>query len=278
MTEYIKCDKTFQQNELKSATRLTLADCLDRGILRSPDSFKELVFSQKQKQLTDGHLNYDTRNESPILYPNEITSEWVDGILPQKNQSSSLLQYVLLSQIKQQGEINAPANSKPALLHKYRFQQHCRGLSGIILDVGCDNPSLSSQLFPTQCEYIGIDPYSGSGEFRIIGLGEILPIASNSMDAAIFNTTLDHMLDYITALEEAVRVLKVGGKVVVASYAWLSQATLLTDSVHFHHFREYQIIGALEGLGLTIEKLSRYEDPKNSKHRFGLYVTASKSE
>ena len=80
MTEYIKCDKTFQQNELKSAIRLTLADCLDQGILRSPDSFKELVFSQNQKQLTDGYLNYDTRNDSPILYPNEITSEWVDGL------------------------------------------------------------------------------------------------------------------------------------------------------------------------------------------------------
>ena len=278
MPEYLKCSKTFQQNDLQSAIRLTLADCLDRRILRSPDSFKELVFSQNHKQLTDGYLNYDSRKGSPILYPNEITSEWVDGVLPQKNQSSSLHQYVLLSQIKQKGEINAPADSKPALLHKYRFQQHCRGLSGIILDVGCDNPPLSTQLFPAQCEYIGIDPYSGSGEFRIIGLGEILPIASNSMDAAIFNTTLDHMLDYITALEEAVRVLKVGGKVVVASYAWLSQATLLTDSDHFHHFREYQIIGALEGLGLTIEKLSRYEDPKNSKHRFGLYVTASKLE
>jgi len=73
MPEYIKCRKTFQQNELPSAIRLTLADCLDRGILRSPDSFKELVFSQNQKQLTDGHLNYDMRDESPILYPNEIT-------------------------------------------------------------------------------------------------------------------------------------------------------------------------------------------------------------
>ena len=75
-----------------SATRLTFADCLDRGILRSPDSFKELVFSQTKKQITDGHLNYDIRNGSPILYPNEITAEWVDGVLPQKNQSSSLLQ------------------------------------------------------------------------------------------------------------------------------------------------------------------------------------------
>ena len=148
MTEYIKCDKTFQQNELKPAIRLTLADCLDQGILRSPDSFKELVFSQNQKQLTDGYLNYDTRNGSPILHPNEITSEWVNGVLPQLHQSSSLLQYVFLSQIKQQGEINEPADSKPALLHKYRFHQHCIGLSGMVLDVGCDSPSLSTQLFP----------------------------------------------------------------------------------------------------------------------------------
>jgi SAM-dependent methyltransferase len=277
MPEYIKCNKTIRPNELIKAKRLSFADCLNRGILRSPDSFKELVFSKDQKHITDGCFNYDIRNDSPVLYPNEITGEWVDGVLPQKNHSSSMLQYVLLSQIKQQGEINAPTDSKPARLHRYRFQQHCTGLRGAILDVGCDNPSLSTQLFPDQCDYIGIDPYSGSGEFRIIGLGEILPITSNSMDAVIFNTTLDHMLDYNTALEEAVRVLRVAGKVVIASYAWLSQATLLTDSVHFHHFRDYQIIGALEGLGLNIEKISRYEDPKNSKHRYGLYVTASKA-
>jgi ubiquinone/menaquinone biosynthesis C-methylase UbiE len=278
MTEYIKCSRVLKSDESKKAKHLTFSECVSRRLLRSPDSFKELIFSKDQKHITDGRFNYSIRNGSPILYPNEITREWVDGVLPQKNHKSSLLQYVLLSQIKQQGEINAPMDSKPAQLHRYRFQKHCIGLRGRVLDVGCDTPSFSIRLFPEQCEYIGIDPYSGCGEFRIIGLGEILPIASNSMDAAIFNTTLDHMLDYITALEEAVRVLKVGGKVVVASYAWLSQATLLTDSVHFHHFREYQIIGALEGLGLTIEKFSRYEDPKNSKHRFGLYVTASKSE
>ena len=116
----------------------------------------------------------------------------------------------------------------------------------------------------------------GGGEFRVIGLGEILPIRDGSVDAVLFNTSLDHILDYHTAIEEAHRVLKPGGSVVIATYAWLEYATLLTDSVHFHHFREFEILGSLGRL-FELADVRRYEDPKNATHRYDLYARATRN-
>ena len=195
--------------------------------------------------------------------------------MPLTNPASALQQYVLLSRIKQSGEINAPLDGEPARKHQFRFKKFCKGLKGLILDVGSDRPSHSMQFLPTNCEYVGLDLYAGHGEFRIIGLGEVLPINESSVDAVLFNTSLDHILDYHTAIDEAHRVLKPGGRVVIATYAWLERATLLTDSVHFHHFREFEIFGTLER-HFEIEVVSRYEDPKHASHRYGLYVMAKR--
>jgi SAM-dependent methyltransferase len=181
----------------------------------------------------------------------------------------------LLSQIKQSQDINAPLDSEPALIHQYRFKEFCESLTGLVLDVGCDQPNRSMQLLPATCEYLGLDPYAGHGDFRIIGLGEILPVRDKSVDAVIFNKSLDHILDYHSAIDEAWRVLKPGGNIVIATYGWLNDATLLRDSVHFHHFREYEIMGALKKV-FDIEDTQRYECPKGDTHRFGLYVRGSR--
>ncbi len=123
---------------------------------------------------------------------------------------------------------------------------------------------------------MSLDPYAGQGEFRVIGLGEILPIKDNSVDAVLFNTSLDHILDYHTAIQEAHRVLKPGGRIVIATYAWLERATLLTDSVHFHHFREHELLGAVEEY-FSVEDIRRYEDPKQAVHRYGFYIMGIRS-
>ena len=183
---------------------------------------------------------------------------------------------MMLSQIKQSGEINAPFDSKPVRKHQHRFQDFCKELSGLVIDVGCDKLSKSMQLLPPTCEYLGLDPYSGQGEFRVIGLGEILPIKDNSVDAVLFNTSMDHILDYHTAIQEAHRILKPDGRIVIANYAWLERATLLSDSVHFHHFREYELLGAVKEF-FDIEEICRYEDPKNDVHRFELFIRGIRS-
>jgi SAM-dependent methyltransferase len=272
----IKDDSQFIPGRNCNVTSLSLTQCLERKLLVSPDSKKELSKSEGESSvLTDGKNSYEIQNGCPVLYPKEICNTWCQGVLPLKYPDGPLLQYVLLSQIKQSGEINAPLNSVPARKHQYRFQEFCKGLNGLILDVGSDKPSHSMQLLAPSCEYLGLDPYSGHGEFRLIGLGELLPIKTSSVDAVLFNTSLDHILDYHTAIEEAFRVLKVEGQLVIATYAWTDRATLLTDQVHFHHFREYEILGALKML-FEIEEISRYEDPKNATHRYGLYIRARK--
>jgi len=272
----IKEERKFSPNEIQ-AKLLSLNDCFDMKLLISPDSKNVLKLSKNSEEnlISDGINNYKKHNESPILYPKEISLSWKDGHLPLKYNYSSLLQYTLLSQIKQHGEINAPLSSEASLKHKWRFKDFCKNLNGLVLDVGCDQPSQSSQLIPENCKYIGLDPYAGKGEFRIIGLGEIIPIANSTVNAVTFNTSLDHILDYHTAIEESYRVLKKDGRIIIASYCWIEKATLLTDDVHFHHFREYEIIGALEDYFSNIE-IKRYEDPKNDSHRYGLYISATK--
>jgi len=271
--ELIK-DETQFEPTVSTATLLSLSQCLERRLLISPETKKELKAIEGKDALTDGLREYATVSGCPLLNLSEITEACQDAatsiLLP-----SALKQYVLLSQIKQSGEINAPLDSVPTRKHQYRFKEFCKRLSGLVLDVGSDRPSHSSQLLPSACEYLGLDPYAGQGEFRIIGLGEILPIRDGSIDAVLFNTSLDHILDYHTAIEEAHRILKPGGCIVIATYAWLERATLLTDDVHFHHFREFEIMGSLERY-FQIEDVRRYEDPKHATHRYGLYVRAER--
>lgn len=268
----ISCEKQFDQRPIQ-CRKLSLLECLERRLLISPDSKMKLKMNKIKEKccLTDGILEYAINNESPLLYPKSISECWKDGALPFSYEYDPLNQYVLLSQIKQSGEINAPLQSAPARKHQHRFVDFIKNLKGLVLDVGSDRPSLSMQLLPQECEYLGLDPYAGKGEFRVIGLGEVLPIQCQSVDAVLFNTSLDHILDYHTAIEEARRVLKPRGVIVIATYAWVARASLLSDSVHFHHFREFEIFGSLER-SFQIENICRYEDPKHAKHRYGLYV------
>jgi SAM-dependent methyltransferase len=275
----IKDESTFsiKKNNYDHARLVSLNQCLERNILINPERRTSLItIKQEDSQvLTDGKNEYPILFGSPVLYPSEISLALNEGALPLQYYENSLRQYLLLSQIKQRGEINAPLDSLPARKHQYRYKEFCKDLNGLILDIGSDKPSHSSQFLPVDCEYLGLDPYAGGGEFRIIGLGEILPIASESVSGVTFNTSLDHILDHHTAIEEAFRVLHPGGKIIIATYAWSNQATLLTDSVHFHHFREYEILGALESK-FKINIVKRYEDPKFFTHRYGMYVMAEK--
>lgn len=59
--------------------------------------------------------------------------------------------------------------------------------------------------------------------------------------------------------------------IVISTLIWSAEATLLTDTVHFHHFRESDLHAAL---GPTLTKLFRYPDPKGLPHRNGLYIVA----
>ena len=71
-------------------------------------------------------------------------------------------------------------------------------------------------------------------------------------------------------------VLFAGGTVIIASLVWwdVDRSTLLSDSVHFHHFRDYEIDGAARARGI-IEKVADYAY-KDSTHRYSRYMSVRK--
>jgi ubiquinone/menaquinone biosynthesis C-methylase UbiE len=154
----------------------------------------------------------------------------------------------------------------------HEFVKTCEGT---ILDVGCDDVNISSTIFSNKCSYIGLDPFSTSTSFRVVGVGEILPFKDSSIDNVVFNTSLDHILDYYEAVKEAFRVLKPEGYIIICTLIWLQNTSILHDSVHFHHFKDYEINGVLRDFNFKIENTKRYTY-KNDTHRYGLYISAKK--
>lgn len=276
MDTLIKDERLTTAEQLQGqphAKKLTLAEIMP--LLASPDSGMPLKIQEDQQGLTDGNHNYPLVDGIPVLYPANISEAFLGEGLELKYYEDSKLQYFLLSQIKQRGEINAASTSVHYQRHLFRMREFLKDCRGTVLDVGCDNVNISASLFNDGCSYIGLDPFSGSkSNFRVIGVGEFLPIRDESVDNVVFNTSLDHILDYHQAINEAFRVLRPGGILVIATLIWQCKATLLTDSVHFHHFRDYEIIGALNEQG-KITKRVNYSY-KTDSHRYEAFIAAEK--
>ncbi len=243
MNTLIKDERTITSEQLQGqphAKVLTLEEIIP--FLSSPDSSKPLRISRDKLDLTDDEYRYPIIDGIPVLYPTNISEGFLGGGLQLKYHGDSKLQYFLLSQIKQHGEINAVSTNVHYQRHLFRMREFLKDCHGTILDVGCDNIEISAALFNEECRYIGLDPFASlNSNFRLIGVGELLPVHDESVDNVVFNTSLDHILDYHQALDEAQRVLKPGGNIYLASLVWTANASLLNDAVHFHHFREYEI-------------------------------------
>lgn len=245
--------------------------------LISPDSGEKLSFDKTLSQLNTNDYTYPIKNGIPILYPSYLTKPFMGKGLEMDYYSDSRLQYFLLSQIKQKGEINAPSTSIHYQRHLFRMKEFMKPFSGKVLDIGCDDVNIGASLCNDSCTYVGIDPFSSfNGDFKIVATGEFLPFKNESFDVVMFNTSLDHILDYHTGIDEAFRILKPGGVLIVSTIIWKERANLLSDAVHFHHFREYEISGCLSEKGILVNEI-RY-NYKSDMHRYGLYVAYRKNK
>jgi SAM-dependent methyltransferase len=250
-----------------------LADVID--LLAAPETGKGVGLTPDALALTDGTHVYALRDGLPVLLPARL-QPFFDGHLqvPVEAASDALLKYFALASFRHGGDINAPSADVHFQRHLHRIKAFVAGCHGVILDVGCDDAEIGASLFSEGSRYLGLDPFCvRSSPFRLVGVGEYLPIRSASMDVVVFNTTLDHIFDWHRALEEAHRALKAGGQLIIATLVWTARADLLGDSIHFHHFRDYEIFGALSEF--TVEDVARY-DYKGDSHRHGLYVRARK--
>jgi SAM-dependent methyltransferase len=261
--------------KMPHSSKVGLQEALD--IIVSPDTRNRLELNAEKTALSEGGFQYPIVNGLPVLYPKSINEAFLNSGLNFEYYNNSELQYYLLSQIKQNGEINAPSESLPYQRHLYRMREFLQEYNGLSLDIGCDDIDIGAALLSKESRYIGLDPFtSESKKFKIVGVGEALPFQSGIFDVAIFNTSLDHILDYHTAIDEAYRVLKPGGILVICSLIWLNEASLLKDMVHFHHFRDYEIKGAITQKG-TIIKQKNYPY-KEDTHRYGMFIASKKNE
>lgn len=106
---------------------------------------------------------------------------------------------------------------------RFRDFIHSEVRAGTVLDVGCGPLPLAGYLeFPDKSQYcfVGIDPIDGTSYegYRIVGVSELMPIQDESVDAVVFGTSLDHVCDLTRSIQEARRVVKDDGRIVV----WMS--------------------------------------------------------
>jgi SAM-dependent methyltransferase len=140
------------------------------------------------------------------------------------------------------------------------------GVSGIVLDIGCESRE-SRKMWPLVAFWTGLDP-APKDKGVLKGFAEDLPFVSGSLDTVAFLGSLDHILDYRTAFDEAVRVTRPGGLVVVAGLEWKagSKAALYNDHVHWHHFRRADYLALANTHNLTPVQ-TYYEGWKGEAHR-----------
>jgi len=249
------------------------------SIISSPDTGKKLRVIGNGSFLSDGKHKYAIINQNVILLPEKL-QPYFDQKLVIPHACSSVdpfLQYFYLSTVKQSGDIgaiNASVGDVHYKRHLFRMRELLSSAEGVVLDVGCDDPTIGASLLPESVSYLGLDPFSSNADgLRLVGVGECLPICDASVDGVVFKTSLDHILDWRKAIDEAYRVLRPGGVVFICSLAWSKNAELFNDSVHFHHFREDELLLGLQRFELI--SLTRY-DYKGNEHRHGVYLAASK--
>jgi 2-polyprenyl-3-methyl-5-hydroxy-6-metoxy-1,4-benzoquinol methylase len=245
-------------------------------LLASPDSGKPLRMAAGGVALEADGEAFPILDSLPLLFPARVQPYvTADGLDIPAGGSDALLKYLHIASLKQ---FHEPTNSEHTdlnyLKHVHRARLLMRNAAGTALDVGCDVPEISRTLFPAGVDYIGLEPtYADRSQFRLIGIAEALPFRDGCLDNVAMLTSLDHILDYHAAIDEAWRVLRPGGMLYLATLIWTASAELTRDHIHFHHFRDFEILGALRRL--SIHELHRYEW-KGNTHRFSWYLCARK--
>lgn len=108
-----------------------------------------------------------------------------------------------------------------------------RGAGPRFVDIGCGEGRFVRMLRAEGFDAIGIDPTEGlieaarqrdpAGQYHVAG-AEALPLADASCDCAVFYLALCDIPDLDAALAEAVRVLRPGGRVLVANLSPINSA------------------------------------------------------
>lgn len=146
--------------------------------------------------------------------------------------------------------------------------------AGDVLEVGCGDGRLTGELAKISDTILAIDPDAGSidqarsllgsGISLILGSGESIPLADDTIDTIIFSLSLHHHEGPDQALTEAQRVLRDKGRILILEPEAQSPINRLFRLIHDEDAAYDRAADAVNMCGLELADMGTY----NSIWRF----------
>jgi 2-polyprenyl-3-methyl-5-hydroxy-6-metoxy-1,4-benzoquinol methylase len=149
---------------------------------------------------------------------------------------------------------------------------------GIVLDLGCNDGSITDLIFKMGCKVIGVDlPKVAQNakknfpniEFTSFNIEEKFPFENNYFNYILAGEIIEHIIDDDSFLKECYRVLKQNGKLIITTpniafirnRIWLLFGRYFDCGSHFHNytFRNLRKKINVTGFKKVIEKGAVYD-------------------
>ena len=140
--------------------------------------------------------------------------------------------------------------------------------AGDVLEVGCGDGRLTGELSNISDSVLGLEPdpssidkarhLQGNVVRLILGSGEGIPLADNSVDTVVFSLSLHHHPDPGNALAQARRVLKERGRILVLEPAAGTDLNTLFRIIHDEDDAYDRAIAAISQCGLKVAEQGSY--------------------
>ena len=148
--------------------------------------------------------------------------------------------------------LHYPPEYETDIWRHYRLKAiaHClnsKVLEGLLLDIGCNDCSIT-RFLPSGCyKYLGVDLSipalkEGNSHARIQGDACFLPVKGNAVDIVICSEIIEHLEEPHSILREIVRVLKPRGKLVISTPNKESVFLQIQNSLHIPRFHDWKYV------------------------------------